>query len=155
MTEQDYILERSGSTLNECSCNTCQDMCKRAPCLGTPDEMLTLIKKGYADRLQRGTWAAGRQYGIPDVDLIVLPKYDEQKGACTFFSEGKCELHDLGLKPLEGRLADCKRTEVKAGQIPPQIMIAYSWDNPRNFMTVMQVEFELMPEIAELLKGIL
>jgi hypothetical protein len=24
---------------------------------------------------------------------------------CTFWSEGKCELHNLGLKPLQGKLA--------------------------------------------------
>ena len=29
----------------------------------------------------------------------------EENGYCTFFRDGLCELHDLGLKPTEGRLS--------------------------------------------------
>jgi hypothetical protein len=144
MTEQEYIIDKSDSTINECACNTCQNMCKKAACLGTPSDMMAIVKAGYVDRLDTYTWAAAVKYNIPMVEDVVMPIFDQAKGSCTFFTvEGKCELHDLGLKPLEGKLADCKRNEVAAGKIPPAIMVAFSWKNPTNQILANEVRLSV------------
>lgn len=144
MTEQEYIIDKSDSTINECACNTCQNMCKKAACIGTPDDMMKLIDAGYTDRLDLYNWAGAIKHGIPIVENVVIPIFDKEKGCCTFFTEdGKCELHDLGLKPLEGKLADCKRTEIAADKIPPAIMVAWSWKNPGNQIVANQVRSKI------------
>jgi hypothetical protein len=44
--------------------------------------------------------------GVHDKPIIMVqPNYDEDKGACTFFVNGLCQLHELGLKPTEGKLS--------------------------------------------------
>jgi hypothetical protein len=52
-----------------------------------------------------------------DIELLcpAIRGYENQgapffpKGKCTFLNaQGLCDLHDKGLKPIEGRLADCK-----------------------------------------------
>jgi hypothetical protein len=53
-------------------------------------------------------------------------------GKCTFLTrDDLCELHDLGLKPLEGRLAICP---AKGKAPPPQTVhedVAMKWNNPK------------------------
>ena len=144
MTEDEIIMEKSGSPIVECACSKCQNMCKTASCLGTPSDMLALIKAGFIDRLVKVDWAGLVHVGIPIVEDVIMPLFDQEKGSCTFFTaEGKCELHDLGLKPLEGKLADCKRTVIPANKIPPAIMVAYSWKNKFNKQTINKVEAAL------------
>ncbi len=94
-----------------CACPRCVAMCRHSTCLPTPDEALTLIEQGYGARLARYEWI-GCGSAVPNA-IGPAPKgregmtlYDTQQGACTFhLPDGRCELHDLGLKPLEGRLA--------------------------------------------------
>lgn len=87
-----------------CSCDTCVNMCKTAPCLGTRDDIIKIAKAGYGSRLFPTTVSAPivlQLFGKP-INLIA-PKFDKQ---CTFLTEdNKCELHDKGLKPTEGKLA--------------------------------------------------
>ena len=90
---------------NECSCKICQSMCK-TPCIGTPLEMGKISVAGFRDRLSVSLWAYGKLVGTHDKFIqIIAPAYDEKKECCTFFKNGKCELHNLGLKPTEGRYA--------------------------------------------------
>ena len=97
-----------------CSCQKCQNMCK-TPCIGTPIEMGAISKSGFRDRLAITGWAAGIALGTHDkIITIVAPLYDEKRDCCTFFKNGKCELHDLGLKPTEGRFADCKQKPLES-----------------------------------------
>jgi hypothetical protein len=93
-----------------CNCAQCQAMCNSSTCLPTPQEARELLRRGYAERLATYRF-------MPDpAQLAVLgpaPRGQEgaedlphtQAGPCTFFHNGLCELHDLRLKPLEGRLA--------------------------------------------------
>ena len=98
---------------NECSCKTCQSMCK-TPCIGTPEEIEKLKEASYESRLSHSLWAYGMLVGTHQKYVhIIAPTYDKKKGACTFFNNGKCELHDLGLKPMEGRFASCKYNPVE------------------------------------------
>ena len=101
-----------------CSCATCQDMCRRRPCWPSPKEAQALINKGYGARLMYDYWV-GDGYDGGDIKLLSpaivgseggrAPFWPE--GQCTFFTEaGLCELHSLGLKPIEGRAASCKGT---------------------------------------------
>jgi len=98
-----------------CSCDTCKKMCDR-PCWPTPEEVEELVKKGFGKRLMLDWW----QRCFSDDIMLVSPALIgfEQRmapslhpiGGCTFQnSDGLCELHQIGLKPIEGRLASCKR----------------------------------------------
>ena len=98
---------------SECSCDTCKNMCK-TPCIGTPEEMLAISKAGFTKRLAVTSWATGLILGTHDrVVTIIAPLFDQKKGFCTFYQDGMCELHSLGLKPTEGRYANCKEKKVK------------------------------------------
>lgn len=96
----------------ECSCKQCRAMCKR-PCFGTPEDIQKIIDAGFGDRLM-----LDHHCGLdPDNDVSLLCpalKGSESKNApyvpssekgCTFWKYGKCELHNLKLKPLQGRIA--------------------------------------------------
>lgn len=146
MTEEQVIIEKSGAQLNSCACDHCKSMCQRAPCLGTPAEMLAIAKAGFADRLEKITWAAGYlKYGIPMIDDVIRPKMDKIKGACTFYTEaGLCQLHDLGLKPMEGRLADCKTEFVPADKVSVYLLGPLTWDRPENNMIIEELDFLIM-----------
>lgn len=94
-TTFDRIVRKSGMKPIECKCNLCKMQCK-APCLGTPEDMDKILAAGYGDRLE----------GITVEGLaIIRPKLDRKKDACTFFTNGLCELHDAGLKPTVGKLS--------------------------------------------------
>lgn len=90
-----------------CQCDACKGMCERAPCHGTPKEMQAIIDAGYGDRL----WV-NDQWDTEMVYIKPLPSPDsltggwvDLHGRCPFYRDGLCELHDKGLKPLEGRTA--------------------------------------------------
>lgn len=94
----------------ECSCHQCQAMCANSVCLPTPKEVGQLVKQGYGNRLATYQFDSNSLYQAPATvgyENKILPRTN--MGACTFFKNGKCELHDLGLKPLEGRLAHHSR----------------------------------------------
>lgn len=88
-----------------CNCKQCQNMCRSSTCLCSPDGAQRLIDAGYGQRLAAYTFPGGSAIGT-------APKSGGQKfnstqqSSCSFFSEsGGCELHNIGLKPLEGQLA--------------------------------------------------
>lgn len=92
--------------MSDCSCLSCRAACERSCCLPTPDEARALIDAGYAKRLaiyvMHDGSAVGPAPGWHDGREMV----DTVTGRpCTFYRGGLCELHDLGLKPMEGRLS--------------------------------------------------
>lgn len=89
------IVRKSGFKPVECKCNVCKTQCIK-PCFGTPEDMEKIIAAGHQKRVQAVI--------IDDVPMIT-PLLDASKGACTFFTNGLCELHDSGLKPTVGKLA--------------------------------------------------
>jgi hypothetical protein len=106
VTTFEKIQTVTGKKPSACDCNRCQSQCKRTPCLGTPEDILKLIMAGYGDRLSLTIWAAGMLMGVVDHPVeIIAPIYDKEKGACTFFQNGHCELHEKNLKPTEGKLS--------------------------------------------------
>lgn len=105
-TAFERVIRKTGKKPVACKCVKCKAQCTRTPCLGTPEDILKLIEAGYADRLASTIWGAGMTMGLMTHPVeIVAPLYDHAKGACTFFNNGLCDLHDLGLKPTEGRLS--------------------------------------------------
>lgn len=92
-----------------CNCEKCKQMCQRTPCLGTPHDILALIEAGYIDKLAYTEWAAGIVLGhisrpIPMVQIKSINNI-QHDGCCIFYHDGKCELHENGLKPTEGKLS--------------------------------------------------
>ena len=117
-----------------CSCNTCKGMCMR-PCWPTPAEAQKLIKAGHGARLMMDWWEGGGPNGS-NIEILApassgyeggTAPYSANSSACNFQNaEGLCELHDSGLKPVEGRFASCK-----PGVTPPGLHkeVAMSWNN--------------------------
>ena len=99
---------------SECSCTVCRHMCERRPCWGTPEDIKKILDYGFGLRLMRDYWSGGVNTDVGSIDIISpaivgceggsAPSWPS--GRCTFLTdEGLCELHDLGLKPIEGRAA--------------------------------------------------
>ena len=103
-TSLQRIMRKTGRKPRECKCQKCKQQCK-TPCLGTPEDILRLIKAGYKERLAITHWWVGIARGKLDFPVIMIQARQEENGYCTFFRDGLCELHDLGLKPTEGRLS--------------------------------------------------
>jgi hypothetical protein len=94
-----------------CSCPHCIEMCKTYSCLPTPEEAKKLINGGYGNHLMMDTRPA---ISHPDLQIkTIMPAMVgfERKLApmeigispCVFLKEDRCALHNLNLKPLEGR----------------------------------------------------
>jgi hypothetical protein len=89
-----------------CDCQECREFCERTPCMGTPKEIAAIIVKEYAypNRLVVST------ENDPTLDFtVVKPRGNHPtnptQGTCVVYKDGKCVLHDPGLKPIEGRVA--------------------------------------------------
>lgn len=114
-----------------CACSKCVKMCEERPCWPTPDEAKAIIDAGLGNRLMSDWWADST---TGDIHIIspAISGY-EGKGApfwptgrCTFLTQdNKCELHDIGLKPIEGRVADCKIEFTEN----VHELVAKTWDN--------------------------
>jgi hypothetical protein len=123
----------------ECSCDHCKKQCSH-PCWPLPEEAQALIDAGYGDSLMVDWWARGE-------DLYLLcPATTQQQGnfapeswtfhsdTCVFFNkDGLCELHDLKLKPVEGRIAHhshyTHRNNLSWDISRSHEHIAMTWDN--------------------------
>lgn len=96
-----------------CQCAVCVGMCNRRPCWPTPEETKALLDAGFGPKLMLDWWNDEGE-GAPAAQMIVpaLVKHEGGHapwwpiGRCTFLAEDdRCSLHDLGLKPAEGRKA--------------------------------------------------
>lgn len=109
ITSQTYI-DRLKVQPSECSCKKCQRMC-HAPCCGSVEDFEKIIEAGYANRLMfddlPSTPAAGPflKPALKGSEGKQAPWATSSEEGCTFWKEGKCELHSLDLKPIQGRLA--------------------------------------------------
>ena len=135
-TTFERIARVSQSKPTECHCKLCQQMC-RTPCLGTPEDIEQLIDAGYANRLQPTEWLVGAIVGLTPGPISMLQPRTE-KGWCTFYHDGRCELHDRGLKPTEGKLAHHTDPIVHGSQ-PTSLNVAWlvakEWMDDKNFIT--------------------
>ena len=100
-----------------CACDKCKAMCVR-PCAPTPFEAIKIINAGFGDRFsyydkwnRKGDYYYLRPAKKGEEGLRESSIYSScnqyWKLKCTFQDEitGLCELHDLGLKPIEAKIA--------------------------------------------------
>lgn len=102
-TQLNRIIRKTGRKPCECKCSLCKMQC-HTPCLGTPQDIEKLIDAGYAGNLAPTLWAAGIMMGVIDFPIPMIQAIAGEE-YCVFFQNGLCKLHDLGLKPTEGRLS--------------------------------------------------
>lgn len=143
-SEATRIARKSGRKFTNCKCNKCKSQCQ-TPCLGTPEDIEKLIDAGYASELCRTEWASGIIMGVT-TELIPMIQAEATDAGCIFFKDGLCELHDLGLKPLEGRLS---HHSIKIDNFNPKKslawLIAKEWIDERNADTIQRIKEKLIP----------
>lgn len=104
---QQKIIDRSQLQPSVCGCKDCQKMCHTAPCLGTPFDMFAIQQiPEYQPKVAIVMNMVAPKLGLPPL-LMLAPSFDKAKGHCSFYENGKCTLHEKGLKPLEGKMANC------------------------------------------------
>jgi hypothetical protein len=145
------IAKQVGKQPISCNCEKCKQMCQRTPCLGTPHDILALIEAGYIDKVCYTEWAAGMALGhtrqpIPMVQLKSTgSKVD---GCCICYHDGKCELHENGLKPTEGKLA---HHEVSAMELRPEYNLTYQvaieWTKEENSDVIGEIVNKVMEHL--------
>lgn len=108
---QEY-LDKLKIVPQECSCERCKKMC-HAPCCGSVEDFEKLIDAGFADRLMFDNLPSYPNDG-GDMLKPALKGYGGQQApwatssiaGCTFWDKnGLCQLHNLGLKPTQGKIA--------------------------------------------------
>lgn len=123
---------------SNCDCEKCSFMC-HAPCCGTPEDMQKLIDAGYAKRLMLDDLPGG-----PDCIKPALKGYEgiqspwdvASREGCTFWKDGKCELHSLGLKPIQGKLSHHALNREENDQIGR--IIDESWEDHKGDEVIKQ-----------------
>jgi hypothetical protein len=101
-----------------CTCDVCVAMCEEKPCHGTPEEIQRLIDAGYGDRL---ALFFCQNYSLePKLEYVeyIAPSPLFRQHGCTFLKDKRCELHALGMKPLEGRVVWHGNTDIGGFPIP-------------------------------------
>ena len=138
-SQMQRIIRRTGRKPIQCKCALCQKQCQTAPCLGTPQDILKLVKAGYAERLALTDWYAGMTMGLVDHPIPML-QAKEENGRCTFYHDGLCELHDKGLKPTEGKLS---HHTTKMDNWTPRKSISWNvakeWEDDDNLAVVEEI----------------
>lgn len=94
-TTFEKIIRKTGMKPVSCKCQLCKSQCA-SPCWGTPEDMKKIIDAGFVKRCMVQVFGE---------IIFVTPLADKEKKACTFFTNGLCELHDSGLKPTVGKLS--------------------------------------------------
>ncbi len=139
--ELEKIKQITNGRESTCSCASCQQMCHRAPCLGTPSDILKIAEAGHADKLAITGWAVGMPYNIPVVPMIQAKKTEN---GCIFLVKNSCTLHDKGLKPTEGRLTKgCEIDLAMDNQLPVVFAVARTWIDEENNETIKQILFAM------------
>lgn len=135
----------SGRKETECQCEKCKSQCK-TPCLGTPDDILKLIKAGYGNKLSITDWGFGMIVGEILYPIRMIQAIKTTKG-CIFFKDGLCELHDKGLKPTEGRLSHHEVAEDNINfKKSVTWNVAKEWEDTRNIPKILRI-VSLMQDI--------
>lgn len=118
---------------HSCTCKKCKDMCKKTPCLGTPEDILRIAKAGFADKLSPTQWLAGMVVGTHSAPVAMVAPNMTKQGCAFQDNNGLCILHDLGLKPTEGKISSShnptmcnSRQEILENA--PAFLVAAEWE---------------------------
>jgi len=144
------IAKQVGKQPISCNCEKCKQMCQRVPCLGTPQDILAIINAGYVDKVCYTEWYAGMLFGhMEPIEMVqIKSKSKGNNGECVFFHDGKCELHENGLKPTEGKLA---HHEVSAIELRPEYNLTYQvaieWTKEENSDVISEIVNKVMEHL--------
>lgn len=145
--------------ITSCSCGFCKKMCLGRPCWPTFTEAKALVNAGFGNRLMNDYWDGYTDPKAPPKPDYNAPGYWDWSekwertihclcpaskgeegvrasffpmGCCLQNAEGLCELHDLGLKPMEAQLANCKASKEERQELGRQreFVILPTWDTP-------------------------
>lgn len=138
-TTVERIIRITGREPVSCKCAKCKAQCQRTPCLGTPQDILKLIEAGYKDRLGLTFWSVGMAIGAISFPVPMVQAMQTTEG-CAFFKDGLCILHDLGLKPTEGRLSHHTIT-LESFEFSKSLSwnVARTWLDPKNAITIVRI----------------
>ena len=128
------IISKTGRKPTGCKCESCKNQC-RTPCLGTPEDIQRLIEAGYKDKLKPTIWLVGMVLGRLNHPIHMIQATITDDGWCVFRqNDGLCSLHNLGLKPTEGKLS---HHSIKAENFNFSKGLSYNvakeWLEPRNY----------------------
>lgn len=142
-TTLEKIIRKTGRKPVECKCEICKNQCK-TPCLGTPQDILRLLRAGYKKQLIPTIWGVGIRLGKISFSVIMIQPRQTPSG-CIFFKNGLCELHEAGLKPTEGKLSyhtvtaeNCEFSKTLTWNV------AQEWLKKENEETILQICRELV-----------
>jgi hypothetical protein len=136
----DKIARKTGRKISFCKCNLCKQQCT-TPCLGTPEDIEKIIDAGFEHKIFPTDWWAGVVAGSTDRPIFMFqPELVQETGYCTFFKDGLCTLHDLGLKPTEGKLSH-HSTKLDNFKFNKSLswMIAKEWQDEKNKETIHRI----------------
>lgn len=117
-------------------------MC-HAPCFGTPSDMEALMDSGYGNQLMFDGFLGGEDMLKPALrgyEGVNAPWQTASVEGCTFWKDGKCELHSLGLKPTLGKLAIHDQSEEDRQHIADYV--ENSWKSKKAKKTIERWEWE-------------
>lgn len=110
---------------NEHNCHDCKAMCFHFPCGGSVAEIEKLISEGFGASLmlyEAYDQHLGKQFKrlMPAIKGFeggyLYGRNTPYHVPCVFLDEDHlCRLHDLKLKPVEGRIAECDSSREKRG----------------------------------------
>lgn len=120
-------VEIEGFEAHNCNCLKCKTMCLSSPCFPTPEEVIRLQKLGFGSDLMFTMFMNPETF---EIYSLVAPKSTEFMDGiinqCTFHTkDGLCELHELGLKPTEGRLAN--HNQPHSATVTLRVAICETW----------------------------
>lgn len=138
-TTVEKIIRITGREPVSCKCSRCKAQCLRSPCLGTPQDILKLIEAGYKDRLGVTVWSVGMLIGAIPFPIPMVQPMQTNEG-CAFLKDGLCILHDLGLKPTEGRLSYHTIT-YESFEFSRSLSwnVARTWLEPKNAVAIVRI----------------
>lgn len=131
---------------NNCSCNQCKLMCYVSPCFPTPQDVDNLIRAGFEQNLKPTAYInldTLQRYDLiaPDSEQIITIDKNGNNivlNKCVFLDDNNlCKLHDLGLKPIEGKLAIHNREQSETVKL--RVSVCKTWTNNENSKLVTKI----------------
>ncbi len=135
------ICTATGTMPVSCTCKECAGLCEKTPCQGTPSDILKLVLTGYGEFIEKVVYL-GLNKGEYPIEMYQIKGFG-YKNRCPFFENGLCKLHNLGLKPTEGRMVSCTNTPKE--KMTPNIPVAGTWLASMNKVLIGEIERLLQP----------
>lgn len=136
------ISRKTGKKPISCKCAKCKSQCLSAPCLGTPQDIEKIIDAGFSEKIFQTEWAAGVVLGVHD-KIIPMFQAEMTPNGCVFLKNGLCSLHDIGLKPTEGKLSHHDQVFTDKKKLI-SLNVAKEWLLDENKETISRIKAKLI-----------